>query len=116
LASRFFLVLRAQTSRFFFGDCRWTVTGILEDEPERAANLRRRRDHVVSGDARRALRRLEQRAEDLDGRRLASAVGTEKSEDLACWDRERDVIHSRQVAEAVNQPLDIDGKIDGKIT
>src|ERR1017187_3058164 len=57
-----------------------------------------------------ALGRLEQRAENLDDRRLAGAVGTEQSEDLAGGNRERNVIHSRQVAEAANQPLDLDGK------
>ena len=84
--------------------------GILEDEPETTANRRWRRDHVVPGDARRALGRLEQRAENLDGRRLAGAVGTEKSKDLARGNRERNVIHSSQVAEAANQPLYLDGR------
>jgi hypothetical protein len=85
-------------------------SGILEDEPERTTNRRRRRNHVVPSDARRALRRLKQRAENLDGRRLAGAVGTEKSEDLACRNRERNVIHSSQVAEAASEALDLDGK------
>jgi hypothetical protein len=84
--------------------------GILEDEPKTSPNRRWCRDHVVPGDARRTLGRLEERTENLDGRRLAGAVGTEKSEDLAGGNRERNVIHSRQVAEAANQPLHLDGQ------
>jgi hypothetical protein len=56
--------------------------GILKDETEGTANRRRRRDHVVPGDLRRALGRTQQGAQDLDGRRLASAVGSQKSKDL----------------------------------
>ena len=54
--------------------------------------------------------RRKQSAQDADGGRFAGAVGPEESEDLALRDLERDVVHGDEIAEALHQVLDVDGR------
>ena len=67
----------------------------------RRADLRRSRDDVEAGDARRALGRLEQRRQDADGGGLAGAVVAEQPEDGAGGDVEVEVAQRPEVAEAL---------------
>jgi hypothetical protein len=51
----------------------------------------------------------EQAAHDADGGGLARAVGAEEADDLAFRHRHRDVVDNGLVAEALDQPMDVDG-------
>ena len=44
--------------------------------------------------------------EEVEDRALARAVGPDQPDDLAPLDRERDVVHGGEAAEALGQPLD----------
>src|SRR5438093_2740063 len=66
---------------------------------------------VDPADRGRPLGRREQAAQHADGRGLARAVGAEDAEDLAGGDVERDAVHRREVAEALGEALDLDGRV-----
>ena len=87
--------------------------GGLEHDPDpRAQRLRPRPGvHAEHGDP--AARALAEALEDLDGRRLARAVGPEQSEDLAAADRERDPADGGVVAVVLAEFLDLDGCLCG---
>src|SRR3972149_5809992 len=53
----------------------------------------------------------QQAAEHPDGRRLASAVGAEESEDLAPGNRQVNVVHGDEGAEALRPPAGFDGRV-----
>ena len=82
---------------------------VLEDDADAAAHLRRRSDHVDAGQPRRPGGRLQQRAQDLDRRRLARAVGAEKAEDLAGADGKPDPAHGLDLVVGLAKVLHLDG-------
>ena len=73
----------------------------------------RSRDDVVAGDTRAAGGRLRQRAEHVDRRRLAGAVGAEEAEDLAGGDVEIETPRTASiVAEGLAQVVDLIADFD----
>ena len=83
--------------------------GVLEDQADVAAHVVALRDDVEAADARRAGRRLGQRAEHVDRRALAGAVGAEEAEDLARRDGERNAADGVDVAVGLDEVVDLDG-------
>ncbi len=66
---------------------------------------------VKPADPARSAGRGEQAREHPDGRGLPGAVGTEKPEDLARGNLEREAVHGDEVAEAALEILDADGEV-----
>ena len=81
---------------------------VLEHQTDVAANVEPLGDDVVAGDRRRPGRRLGKRAQHLDRRRLAGAVGPEEAEDLPRLDVEGDPVDGGEVAVSLDQPVDLD--------
>jgi hypothetical protein len=76
---------------------------ILEHDTKSAAYQQWLLDRVVAGDPEPPLAWAEHRREHLDRRRLAGAVGAEKTEDDAFRHRERDVVDGGEAVEALDQ-------------
>jgi hypothetical protein len=55
-------------------------------------------------------RRRIEAADDVEGRGLAGAVRADQAADLARLDREREVVHRREAAEAPAEPLDLEDR------
>ena len=72
------------------------------------------RSRTTSWPATRALPAvgLRQRAEHVDRRRLAGAVGPEEPEDLAGGDLEADAAHRLDLVEGLAQVVDLDGQVE----
>ena len=83
---------------------------VLEDDADAPAHLVRRRRDVQPRQPRASRRRLQQRAEDLDGRRLAGAVRPEEPEDLAGADGEPDPAHRLHLTVRLGEILDLDDR------
>ena len=81
---------------------------VLEHEPDVAPHLTPLRDDVVAGDVRVPAGRVDQRAQDADGRRLAGAVGPEEAERLARRDLEVDSGDRLDVAVALLEVTNLD--------
>ena len=86
---------------------------VLEDEADVAADV------VALARRRRGRRRARcppvgsrERAEHVDRRRLAGAVGPEEAEDLAGGDLEADAAHGLDLAEGLAQVVDLDRRSD----
>jgi hypothetical protein len=75
----------------------------LPGHPDRRADRVGLGSHVMAGDAHVAAVSGEQRGEDLDGGRLAGAVGAEQREDRALGDVQVDPFEDRLVAEGLAQ-------------
>ena len=84
---------------------------VLEDEADVAADVVALADDVVAGDVGAAAGRLGERAEHVDRRRLAGAVGAEEAEDLAAGDVEADAAHGLDLAEGLSEVLDVDREL-----
>ena len=74
---------------------------VLEDEADVAADVVALAHDVVAGDARAARGRARERAEHVDRRRLAGAVGAEEPEDLAGGDLEAHAAHRLDLVEGL---------------
>ena len=81
---------------------------VLEHQTDVAAHVEPLGDDVVAGHRRRTGRRLGERAQHLDRRRLAGTVGPEEAEDLPRLDVEGDPVDGGEVAVALDQPIDLD--------
>ena len=81
---------------------------VLEDQADVAAHVVALGGDVVAGDGRGAGRRLRERAEHVDRRRLPGAIGTEEAEDLTRLDGERDAADGLDVPERLAQFVDFD--------
>ena len=81
----------------------------LRDDADRSAHAVGLVRDVEAVDARRAGGRRQQRREHPDERRLAGAVGPEQPEDLTVFDREADAVDGREVAELLDDLVDVDG-------
>ena len=75
------------TVSFGYSAAVWRLT------PIRGLSASASRRDVQAQDRGRAAVRIAQALEDLDGRRLAGAVGPEQAEDLAARDLEIDAVH-----------------------
>src|SRR6185437_2977880 len=84
---------------------------VLEDDADPPAYLVGRGRDVQPRQPRRPRGRLQQRAEDLDGGRLAGAVGSQKTEDLARPDGEADAAHRLDRVVALLEVDDFDGRV-----
>jgi hypothetical protein len=82
----------------------------LRDDADGAAHGVGLVEHIGAGDARRAARRRQQGGEHADQRRLAGAVGAEHAEDFALADGEGDAVDGGEVAEALGEVVDLDGR------
>ena len=71
---------------------------VLQRDADRGAHLRALLRDVVARDRRAAARRRQERREDLDGRRLARAVGPEEAVDLAGRDVQVDAVDGADAA------------------
>ena len=90
----------------------WSRLGSWKTTPMRWRTSLRWRDGIEPVELERAARRLQQRGEHPDGRRLPRPVGPEEGEDLAAPDVERDVVDGGDVAELLDEMLDAD---DGRV-
>src|SRR6185437_113568 len=87
---------------------------VLEDEADVAAHVVAGGGDVEAGDLGRPVARLGQRAEHVDRRRLAGAVGAEEAEDLAGLDLEVHAFDGFEIAEAFAEVFDGDGCHSGE--
>lgn len=87
---------------------------VLEDETDVAAHGVAPRGHVEAADVGGAGGRGDQRAEHVDGRALAGAVGAEEAEDLAAVDRERHAPDGLDVPVGLGEVDDLDGGNGGR--
>src|SRR3984885_4087457 len=85
--------------------------GLLEDEPDALTPTRRRVPRVGAEYLDGALAGLAKAFEDLDGRRLAGAVGTEEGEDLAAAHLEVDPANRLLVSVALAQAANRNDRI-----
>jgi len=81
---------------------------LLEHQSDRAAHVAPLQEDIEAVDHRRAGRWAQQRAEHVDGRRLAGAVRPEEAEQLALAHLERDARHRLERPEATRQGADLD--------
>src|SRR5262249_48190024 len=81
----------------------------LRDHANRAAHPVGLLPDVEAVDDGRAGGRRQQRDEHANQRRLAGAVGAEQAEELAGLHRERNPVDGGEVAELLDDPLDVDG-------
>jgi hypothetical protein len=82
---------------------------LLENEPDVRPYRVRCPRHVVARDSGDPTRRMQQRAQHRDGRRLTGPIGAEESEQLAGLDTERNAVNRGEVAEPFDQIVDFDG-------
>ena len=82
--------------------------GVLEHQADVAADVGALRHDVEAGNPGRPRCQGRERAKDLDGRRLARAVGPEEAERLAGGHVEVDPVHRRELAVALDQPTHLD--------
>jgi hypothetical protein len=69
--------------------------------------------HIKVGDARLAVARLEQAAQEANHRGLAGTVRAEEAENGAFCDLEADMVNGSEVAEPFGQPFTLDHHIAG---
>src|SRR2546428_360123 len=81
---------------------------LLEDEADAATGLEVIAYDVVSGDTRRAPSGTQQRGEQMDGGRLAGAVGPEEPEELALPHLEVEVVERADRAEVFAEAAGFD--------
>src|ERR1035441_5601471 len=82
---------------------------VLEDQADVAPDLVAFAHHVVTGHLGRAATWSHERAEHVDGRRLASPVGTQEAEDLTGANLEIDAPHRLDLIVALDQAVDRHG-------
>ena len=85
--------------------------GVLEHEADVAAHVVALALHVVPGHAGRAAGQPRERAEHADRGRLARAVRPQEAEDLARGHLEIDAAHGLDLAVALGQPANPDGRL-----
>ncbi len=83
---------------------------VLEDEADVAAHRRALAHDVEARDARLALARVRERAEDLDRGRLARAVRPQEAERLAGVHGQVEAANRLDVAVALDQPAGFDDR------
>src|SRR4029079_8712529 len=81
---------------------------VLEDQADVPADVGRAAHDVEPGDRRAAAGRPEQRAQDVDGGRLAGAVRPEEPERLSGSDLERHAVDGEEVIERLTEVVDDD--------
>jgi hypothetical protein len=92
---------------------------LLQHDAGALAELLRVRRRVEAEDPHPPCRGGTEPLQDLEGGRLAGAVGSEEAEDLASIDGERDVLEHRPVAVAPVEPVHLDHRVtsgDGHVS
>ena len=99
-----------------FFDAQFEIAGHrLRDDADRMAHAVGLLDHVEAVNHGRAGCRRQQRRQHADQRRLAGAVWSEQAEELAGLDAERDAFDGGEVAEFLDDVLNVDRRSDDDV-